>query len=237
MKYLYFIIAIVSTLKCFAQDPQLFDNTWYLQKVIIDDVDYLPPFSSFRGELNFSNDNLDITHPYCEESFGTIISYENLDVFNLEDNPVILLGSCVDPTYVDFMDRHYSIYFLDGQFAKNPFSYFFGVDGNGIKVLTVTNDEGNQGIYGNQLLSVGDITPITISIYPNPVDDILYFSSESHAVLSISIFDLLGAKLDDYSLNSENGFDQISISNLDSGIYFLRILTDRGETTKKIIKK
>ncbi len=31
---------LITSLSCYSQDPQLFNNTWYLQKVIIDDIDY-----------------------------------------------------------------------------------------------------------------------------------------------------------------------------------------------------
>ena len=39
MKYFLIITSLIFVQKLFAQDPQLFENTWYLQDVIIDGND------------------------------------------------------------------------------------------------------------------------------------------------------------------------------------------------------
>lgn len=232
--FLFFALLIVSNLRCFGQDPQLFNHPWILFNVTIDGVDYDP---TLMGELLFSTDNISAGHPFCEDYFGTPIFYDNMDVFNLDDNPVFLLGSCSDPVYTDFMEKHYSIYFLDGQFAKNPFNYALNTNGNGTIVLTVTNNEGNQAVYTDPFLSTIDLTSVDISFHPNPVDDLLYFYSKNNTILSIGIFNLLGKKVSQFDLHNEKGIDQVSLANLDSGIYFLKIYTVKGLTTKRIIKR
>lgn len=43
MKTLLHILLFSISVSSFAQDQRLFDNTWYLQKINIDGIDYLAP--------------------------------------------------------------------------------------------------------------------------------------------------------------------------------------------------
>lgn len=74
-----------------------------------------------------------------------------------------------------------------------------------------------------------------ISVYPNPVDDVL--NIQSSVVLDgaiVEVFDMLGKNIYKNSLFNNS----IDISNFDSGIYMLNITTDEGITyVKKFIKK
>jgi hypothetical protein len=71
-----------------------------------------------------------------------------------------------------------------------------------------------------------------ISIYPNPVKDILYFQSSS-TIEQVSIYDISGRMFKQFA----NSSSEINISNLASGIYLLKIRTEEGETVQKIIKR
>lgn len=70
-----------------------------------------------------------------------------------------------------------------------------------------------------------------ISIYPNPVSDILYFDTAS-LIDKIMIFDTLGRTvLEKKHLNS------VSVFHLQKGSYILKIFSDRGVQTEKILVK
>lgn len=70
-----------------------------------------------------------------------------------------------------------------------------------------------------------------ITIYPNPIKDILeIFPSENVSIKKISIFNVLGKKL----LESSNL--SINLSGFSSGIYFVKIQTNKGNLDRKIIK-
>jgi ELWxxDGT repeat protein len=94
---------------------------------------------------------------------------------------------------------------------------------------------------GDELLSVNigtilntnkfDIELNSLIIYPNPVNDILYIKSNSTIKTGI-IYNLLGKKMKTTSNTSVN------VSNLKSGIYFLKIEDEFGNiSSKKWIKK
>lgn len=67
-------------------------------------------------------------------------------------------------------------------------------------------------------LNINDFTwESDISIYPNPASDILYFKGVDDINKTISIFDASGKKL----LNFETNKNEIDISDLPKGIYFI----------------
>jgi len=230
MKKIFYILLLTFTTQGLAQDPQLLENTWFLQKVVIDDVDYLP---TLRGELDISPDYFQVGHSLCKDYYWGPVFFEGSTLFNLDDNPLLLLGVCIDPFYTDFMDKHYSIYFVNAGLAKNPFNYAIENMGGGIKTLTITNNEGNLAIYGNQELAIRDRELPEIKISPNPVHDVLNISLSQGEIIETKIYTVSGNEI----FTQKGNRQELNLQKLSSGIYFLRISTDKGETTKKIIKK
>ena len=79
-------------------------------------------------------------------------------------------------------------------------------------------------------LSVEIIEKPKVSIYPNPVNDVLNIESPE-AIDSVEIFDLLGKQI----LVSSN--KTIEVGALQKGIYIVKINTDTGTLIEKIIKQ
>lgn len=74
-----------------------------------------------------------------------------------------------------------------------------------------------------------------VSIYPNPVSSNLYFNSNSHDLRNIEVYSIQGKKV--FASNGTLIKNNIDFSSFKPGIYFLKINTDKGSITKKIIKK
>ena len=71
-------------------------------------------------------------------------------------------------------------------------------------------------------------------IYPNPASNRINFAiSDGIEVNNISVYSKLGAKV----LEVDMAIDNMDISSLSSGIYFMKINTNFGTVTKKIIKQ
>jgi hypothetical protein len=83
------------------------------------------------------------------------------------------------------------------------------------------------------ILSVLDeVPPGTISVYPNPVSEMLFISVPvTISMEKASLYTVLGQRL------MESTGKNIDISYLTDGIYLLRITTNRGRINKKIIKQ
>lgn len=73
-----------------------------------------------------------------------------------------------------------------------------------------------------------------VSLYPNPASTFINIELEDITANRYSILDINGK-----ILQSEKILDNkttINISNLDSGIYFMHITTDKGKVSKKVVK-
>ncbi len=82
-------------------------------------------------------------------------------------------------------------------------------------------------------LSVDDYLLEAISFYPNPVENIIYFNTENVTIENVLIYSVQG-KLIKKSKMLNNTID---IQNLESGIYFMKIRTEKGVATRKFIKE
>lgn len=74
------------------------------------------------------------------------------------------------------------------------------------------------------------------TIYPNPSKDYITITSNELAYSSIQISDLNGRLIDSSEFESTNQ-KSIDISILSNGIYLMKIISNKGTFTQKIIKE
>ena len=72
-----------------------------------------------------------------------------------------------------------------------------------------------------------------ISIYPNPTMGKLRITNSKLRIKDIQIFNVTGNKI---PLSVEKAGDEIDISHLPAGTYFVQVTTEKGIVTKKIVK-
>lgn len=106
--------------------------------------------------------------------------------------------------------------------------------------LTIFVD-GNSVITCNRQLSIGvagmnknDLTN-SVSVYPNPVLNIITISGSPKELESVSFYNAVGQKVGPTQMLSSNQNTELfyDVSNLDSGIYFVKT----NSTVSKIVKK
>ena len=86
------------------------------------------------------------------------------------------------------------------------------------------------------VVGIKKLTPESISIYPNPaIDKITIETSATPAVSQLSMMNLNGEEVLTCSLIKPK--TQIDISNLPSGVYFVRLTNDKSVEVGKFIKK
>ncbi len=114
--------------------------------------------------------------------------------------------------------------FIDNGWVTLPigqYKYGISIDGGHTIYWSECIDKDYQG--------VDDIDFADCSVYPNPADDyIIVGANNDSPVQRIDIYDVTG-KLMISSVEKE-----INVSGLESGMYFVNILTDKGCVTKKI---
>ena len=85
---------------------------------------------------------------------------------------------------------------------------------------------------GNFPLSSNTINQEIINIYPNPFSDFIYINSKDSDNYTISLFNILGEIIIDKKINLQ----QLNLSNLPNGQYFLKIESESGIINEKILK-
>ena len=81
--------------------------------------------------------------------------------------------------------------------------------------------------------NIEENTDINCNIYPNPVNDRLYI--ETLTLTQIEIYDVFGRR-QVTETPSHQGNVAIDVEDLKSGIYFVKINTEKGNIVKRIIK-
>lgn len=234
MKQTYLLIFLMVFSYTSAQNAELFENNWYLQKLTIEGVDYEAPDNS---EIEFIPLNI------FPDTFNTIVclglSGHDLTISNTEINVfefVILPGdSCSLPDNNDYEHLYYNSFF-EWQNLDKTFLYTIEEVGDSLS-LTLTNNSGDQAFYGNEKLQVIEFEKTQYSIYPNPARNELFLNSKSSTGnLNIKIFNIEGKLLSFQNLELKNQ-TSLNVSSLSNGIYFLSIEDESGNATiKKFVK-
>lgn len=91
----------------------------------------------------------------------------------------------------------------------------------------------NDTFEGSQALNIDEeLLDKSVSLFPNPVTDILTIISEI-PLTKVEIYSVLGKKIKEIHTD----FNAIATDQLSNSVYFLRIYSDNGYVVKKLIKK
>ncbi|MEP2337082.1 MAG: T9SS type A sorting domain-containing protein [Nonlabens ulvanivorans] len=97
----------------------------------------------------------------------------------------------------------------------------------------ITND---YMVTVNQTASLNDVNSNSVSLFPNPSYGKVTINSSSY-IQAIQIFDHLGRKVKSLSVKQENLEMNIDISELNTGLYFIKVKNESGEQSMKLIKE
>jgi len=78
-------------------------------------------------------------------------------------------------------------------------------------------------------LSTIEFSNTVVTIYPNPTKDKIFINSQA-IITKVEVYNVLGSKVDETNTNT------IDLSKKTNGIYFLRIQSEYGVVSKKVIK-
>lgn len=113
-------------------------------------------------------------------------------------------------------------------------------DGNGsylqLVSTTLDNNLASSWIASTSTLAINEFNPnsILVSIYPNPSHHFLNISSR-FVIDKIELFDVTGKVIKVVEGNSKE--IQVTISELSSGMYFVKVYTEHGIVVKKLVKE
>ena len=179
---------------------------------------------SSNGKIYLSNNN---------ESFNSRYGFDSFDEFSRslsnDGEDITLLdayGNIIDTvTYNDVLPWPEE---ADGE---GSFLSLIGLDlDNSLASSWVAVSDNSQALSINYLNNLSHI-----SLYPNPVENLLIIQSNTGSINKIEIFNIEGQRILEYS--SDRQRIEIDLMKIPSGLYFAKISSGNDIIAKKIIKK
>ena len=111
--------------------------------------------------------------------------------------------------------------------------------GNVAEVVAVYED-GKTSVsfaqmFDGEMLNVNDNYETKCNIYPNPASDRVTIATELR-VEEIAIYDIYGRTVRQ-QVNKTTGQQVVEVADLEAGVYFINIKTDKGNIVRRFIKK
>lgn len=218
-----------------AQDLRLFENTWYLTKIVSNGIDYYPPAISHVASipLTFGKQNNTIDTNVCNSFFGNVVFGNNQTDFVLLSlgGTLILCNLQSDANY----ENLYHFFFRENNSTTNIFTYTINSSST-LKILTITSSSNKQAIYTTQNLSTIDFKELDFNLYSDPSADyiVVELNKTNSKNVSLEIFDSLGKRLKSKSFYSTEF--KISTEDLPIGVYLVKMTSENQVGIKKFVK-
>lgn len=98
---------------------------------------------------------------------------------------------------------------------------------------TLTSGESNHVTFTTT--GVNDYVLDNTTLYPNPTTGVFRIQNTKVAIQRVDVYDVYGKLMT--SIKVEDNTAEIDASSYASGVYFARIITEKGTVTKRIVKK
>lgn len=211
--------------------------------ILVNDSEHIARFDTINIDTAICDNDV-----YYYDNKGDYISlqgkyqivYENITGgdsvinINLKVNPTFLENYCWELVEGESLE-------VDDKILTVPGSYIFkyqsinGCDSTivyNISYGAETKEVDCIKTYIDTTSSLNDVQQETIKIYPNPTTDIVYIDNLPNNS-TIELYNTSGMLI-----KKSNNKDILNMSELETGVYYIRIINDNNKNiTKKIIKK
>lgn len=169
----------------------------------------------------------------------TNLDIPGLDVSNQVDDTITIMFNCSSPNVFLMTNETPTIGNIPDGEPSTSFITRCGstASNNGCNRFSAAPIINNIGLKINAFtLNTHEFLASKINILPNPSHDFLTVSNQSNSILShFEVLDSHGRSILNQKNDHTNGA-KIDVSNFANGIYFLKIISNEGTITKKIIK-
>jgi len=222
-------IAVYSNMLNTAPDPSILAQAWYLSS-LEEDLGYSMPVADINPPMS---PTISIAQDLSFISTGACNMATGLFVKNVYNSSWIIKNSETTNNTCEF-SSHTNYDSSIASYLSNDLEYYVGIDNDSEPVrLFFTALNGFSMIYQETpVLSQNDILIETIQVYPNPVSETLFISSEGISPDRISVFNINGVRV----LEASGETTQLKVDQLSSGIYFVEITSEGNRSIQKFIK-
>ena len=181
--------------------------------VVYDEASYSFTISNGRNLIAyFTLQTLEITTSIEPTEGGTVIGG---GTYNYGDEVTISVETNEDWAFQNWTENGNVVA------EEKTFTFIATANHNFVANLMYTEGIGEQGNH-------------TLVLYPNPVNDKLTIEAEN-AIDTVEIYNLMGALV--YSQKDCANKMEINTSNLQNGIYFIRMTNDKVSETRRFVKE
>jgi hypothetical protein len=114
---------------------------------------------------------------------------------------------------------------------KNP------ANGNNYYQLVQYDFDGKATVLATKVINVSLVVTTEVSVYPNPVNDVVYIKFKAGVYNIAKLIDLKGSVLSIKSINKEQSLATFEMADLPLASYILQLEGNTGTVSKTIIKK
>lgn len=207
-------------------------------------VEGLEPGTNYCFTVTAANEEKesDKSSEVCDDTFETTpeapTAPTNLEAKAESETTISLSWNAVDnaTTYniyqggVKIITVTESTYLVTGLQANTNYCYTVTAHNGGGE-----SEESNEACAKTKGNDIAEITT-AFNIYPNPVDNKLFIETEV-SVEEISIYDIYGRQTLSQQVNKSTSQQVVDVADLNSGVYFVKIVTDNGEIVKRFVKE
>ena len=216
----------------------MIENTWYLEKFIVDDVEYYPPNNEEVSPNDIQlmiTENFLTTYSGCNELSGSIVFHPEENYFECSEGGFsVTLAECQYEENNQFEYDYFGFFqnFTDG--VLDPYYYEIISEGESLRLM-VTNSLGSKAYYNNTYLSTSEVSNLDflnfqLVFYNN---DLIIQSSKSIAK-SIFIYDLNGRLI---LTVDELANQRINVGSLRKGVYIVKVVDVDGNISTYKVRK
>ena len=231
MKNFSLLIAVIYYASLNAQNlPESFFDTWYPIEIMASDG---YPGSMFTDEVDpaiapflIIHENLEISGMGSCNTFTGRLEWDAEHDYRYLRDFAVTEAICESQSQIDFENNYFS--FLQNSHWNPEITQ----ENNGFSMSMSTWFFG-YGYFNNYRMSTQeDNSLVKLELFPNPVSTILYIQSTEN-IQKTEIINSHGEIILQQSMN----LNEVNIEQLNSGVYILKIYTDKGIQTEKFIKK
>lgn len=227
-----------------AQQPELINTDWYNYKLTIEGTDYIAPLNNERlvwtkqgAEFKFNHSSNEFESYYCSSRTYQNISFQGMDRFMVTNQVDLPQNNCQDKLNMVHAETFFKVMnFPLGQSVL----YTINIVNQNDMELILEFPNGDKAYFYNSVLSVKSNEFSNVTVFPNPVSDVMTIdlSSVAEKKFVFKIFDVSGKVVKQVDLKSGDVL-RLDISDLSQGNYMIHIVNDKGvsELMDKIVKK
>lgn len=179
---------------------------------------------------------------YSELSTGEELGIQGRKLFEFSDSVSLGFSTQVEEN----VTYRVSLHDFNGQNLENADIILIDNLNSTQTLLNETDYEftSNAGTFSNRftvifrdqtILNTNETNLDTVRVYPNPTQNEVHIVAPNTVVTSVELYDIQGRKVSEKKYHVQNN-NTIDLSNLTTAMYFIKITTESGSTTKKVMK-